>query len=44
MCTGDNQVVKTEEDSIVSTKERVRAVLSANMDGPRKVVERYDRS
>ena len=37
------RVARPEEDSIEITKERVRNVLEANMEGPRKLVEMYER-
>lgn len=37
------RVARSEEDSIVSTKERIRAVLATNMAGPRKIVEHYEK-
>ena len=37
------RVARSEEDSIVSTKERIRSVLAANMVGPRAIVEEYEK-
>jgi len=37
------RVARSEEDSIVSTKDRIRAVLAANMAGPRAIVEQYEK-
>jgi hypothetical protein len=37
------RVARSDEDSIVTTKERIRAVLAANMSGPRHIVEHYEK-
>eukprot|EP00961_Rhodomonas_salina_P063756 857225-Rhodomonas_salina.11 len=37
------KVARVEEDSIVATKERIRAVLQANMAGPKRIVEHYEK-
>jgi len=36
------RVARTDEESIVEAKERVRQVVTVNMEGPRKIVEMYE--
>jgi dynein heavy chain len=37
------RVARTEEESIETTKQRIYDVLVANMEGPRKIVEMYEK-
>ena len=41
--TGCLRVARVEEDSFIRTKERIRAVLTANFAGPRRIVEHYEK-
>jgi dynein heavy chain, axonemal len=37
------RVARTDEESIETTKERIRQVLVANMEGPQRLVEMYEK-